>query len=256
MSVEVGSLDYALARQQARRGRHADAADWQRLETPRTGAALIDAVRATPLAPLLAGVPAGIDGFEAEAHFRRLLAARIDEVARWLPPPWQGALRWCAVLPELAALQRLARDGVATPWLLADREGRALAEAAPQARRGRLAATRWAPLAAAWPDADRFGAAWRAQWRRRWPSVGAESRATLQALDRLLARHAGAFAADPAGDGRVLRDELRGRLLAIARLAALQPAAIFANLALEALDIERLRGELLRRLHFPRWPEA
>jgi hypothetical protein len=52
-------------------------------------------------------------------------------------------------------------------------------------------------------------------------------------------------------DGWPLRRTLQARLTLLFRRAMLDPAAAFAYLALTALDLERLRGELLRRAAFP-----
>ena len=52
-------------------------------------------------------------------------------------------------------------------------------------------------------------------------------------------------------DGWPLRRALQARLALLFRRAMLDPAAAFIFLALTALDLERLRGELLRRAAFP-----
>ena len=50
---------------------------------------------------------------------------------------------------------------------------------------------------------------------------------------------------------RGLDRTLQARLAPWLRRAAAEPAAAFVHLALCALDLERLRGELLRRALFP-----
>ena len=75
-------------------------------------------------------------------------------------------------------------------------------------------------------------------------------------LVRVLRDHRRAFvAADPA-QGWLLRGSLRSRLALLLRRATLEPAAAFIHLALCALDLERLRAELLRRLVFGLWQVA
>jgi len=49
-----------------------------------------------------------------------------------------------------------------------------------------------------------------------------------------------------------MRRALAVRLSLLYRRATLDPAVAFIFLALSALDMERLRGELLRRALFPR----
>ena len=69
---------------------------------------------------------------------------------------------------------------------------------------------------------------------------------------RILLGHDRAFvAADPA-QGWVLRGSLRAQLSLLLRRATLEPAAAFIHLALCALDLERLRAELLIRYVFAR----
>jgi hypothetical protein len=85
-------------------------------------------------------------------------------------------------------------------------------------------------------------AAWRREWWRRAPRAARRDE-TLRTLGRLLARH------------RTVRVEPRRalclRLEALYRRATLDPGAAFVFLALSALDLERLRGELVVRALFP-----
>ena len=68
--------------------------------------------------------------------------------------------------------------------------------------------------------------------------------------------HVNAFRDPLAGDGSALRRALHARLSRLFRRATLDPAAAFIFLAISALDFERLRGEILRRVAFPRLPLA
>ena len=56
--------------------------------------------------------------------------------------------------------------------------------------------------------------------------------------------------AAPPGSGTQLRRALQARLSLLLRRATLEPAAAFIHLALSALELERLRGELLGRKLF------
>jgi hypothetical protein len=57
-------------------------------------------------------------------------------------------------------------------------------------------------------------------------------------------------------DGTPLVRALSARLTLLFRRAVLDPAAAFVFLAQIALDLQRLRGELLRRAAFPGWVPA
>jgi hypothetical protein len=121
-----------------------------------------------------------------------------------------------------------------------------------------LAAGPLVPLAealAAWVHDQPRGAtrlhpavdAWEAHWRTLWPRVSADERADLDALVRLVVRHEQDFGTVAVEDAAAARAELATRLSSLMRRAAAQPAALFAWLALLALDLERLRGEFIAR---------
>lgn len=267
--IDCGSLEFAQARLQARHGQRATEADWQRLEVTREFGALLDVARHTPLQPWLVGLTRDSRSHQIEAVLRGHGRALVTELAGWMPARWQAAVAWCAVLPDLPLLQHLARGGAAPPWLGDDAAWRPLAGVAPGAAgeaaertatapapvlpAAALTGTVYAPLAAAWPAPATLGAAWHAEWRRRLPrplrppEAGEDS---LRQLVQTLRAHAGAFAAAPPAQAGLLRRALQARLTLLLRRSALEPAAAFTHLALSALDLERLRGELLRRALF------
>jgi hypothetical protein len=109
----------------------------------------------------------------------------------------------------------------------------------------------FAPLSAAWGEPVRLGNAWRAEWLRRMPAGGGDDVTLLDELVRVLRRHLAAFREPSVRDGWPLRRALEARLVMLFRRAMLDPAASFIFLALTALDLERLRGELVRRAAFP-----
>jgi hypothetical protein len=91
---------------------------------------------------------------------------------------------------------------------------------------------------------------WLTHWRTLWPPLGADDRAALEALVATIARHLLRFGAAAPEDAAALRAELQTRLLASARQRAVRPVALFAALALHALDLERLRAEFPLRAVF------
>jgi len=250
--IECGSLDYAQARLQSRHGQRANEAAWQRLETAREFAALLDAAAQSPLRPWVAGLTAASPAHRIEAVLRAHWRERVAELAGWMPPPWRPALDWCAVLPDLPLLQHLARGGTSPAWLADDPELGPLGSAAVSERAAVLAAGPLAPLAGAWAAPDSLGQAWTAEWRRRLPGTPGGRGDSLATVAQTLQAHAVAFRTAAPGTGWLLRRALQARLALLMRRAALEPAAAFIHLALCALDGERLRGELLGRVLFPR----
>jgi hypothetical protein len=91
--------------------------------------------------------------------------------------------------------------------------------------------------------------AWTAEWRSRWPRTDADTRQALEALIALVQRHVGQMrSTESAAGGRVLRHELRLRLEHSLHMHPQTPVALIAHLLLVALDLERLREGLVRRM--------
>jgi hypothetical protein len=254
--IDCGSLEFAHARLHARHGGRLDAAAWRRIEMLRDFAPLLALARGTALQPWLVGITADSRAHEVEAVLRRHWRALVDEVAAWMPADWQPALAWCALLPDLALLQHLARGGTPAAWMQDDDRWRALCAAPPPARQAVLAAGPAADLADAWTAPHEMGAAWQRAWQRRLPQPFGDARGMLDRLVQLLVDHRQAFAEAAPSQGWQQRGALQARLTLLLRRAALEPAAVFAHLALCALDLERLRAELLRPLLFRHWKAA
>jgi hypothetical protein len=179
------------------------------------------------------------------AHWRERVAA----IAAWMPSAWRASIEWCALLVDLPVLQHLARGGAVPRWLSDDPLRAALGD--DRARREPGPAL----LTAASVDPDRIAAIWRAEWDRRLPDRS-ERTLLLRETVHLVAEHGNAFRDPLTFDGWALRRALHARLSRLFRRATLDPAAAFIFLALSALDFERLRGEILRRVAFPRLPLA
>jgi hypothetical protein len=248
----VGDLDYAQARLAARFGERPDEVAWRLIEVIRGLPALLEAARGLPLQQWLAGITpdAGPHAIEAALVFR--WRALVAEVTSWMPPAWQAAVEWAGALADLPVVQYLARGGEALPWMRADAVYRELCGeiSAP------LAAGPLAPLAAAWSHPDRLLRAWRDEWARRLPHGAFVDTPIIDDCARALHANRAAAADATLTDGTALRRALAARLTLLFRRATLDPAAAFIFLALSALDLERLRGELLRRAIFPRFGPA
>jgi hypothetical protein len=259
MRVACGSLEFAHARLHARHGERVDEAGWRGIEMLRGLAPLLERARGTALRPWLVGITAESSPAQIESALRAHWQALVDEVEAWMPALWQPAVAWCAVLPDLAPLQHLARGEPPPRWMTEDARWQALCRTEAPARPGALAHGPWAALAPAFSAPRGLGEAWLAEWRRRLPSsgdAGGDAGRALAELARVALDHQGAFAVAAPDRGWLLRSALRARLALLLRRAGLGPAAVFVHLALCALDLERLRAELLRRTLFPHWKLA
>ena len=254
--IECGSLEFAQARLQARHGQRLDDASWRRIETMREIAPLLEFARGTALRPWLVGIAADSPAHRVEAALHGHWRALVDEVVAWMPRRWQAPLAWCAVLPELAPLQHLAQGGESAAWIADDGAWAELLATPPPQRAALLATGPLAPLAPAWAAPQTLARAWRTEWQRRLPRQPKPADDALGQLVQMFDEHHEAFVEAAPAQGWLLRGALYARLSLLLRRAALEPAAAFIHLALCALDLERLRGELLRRMLFKSWKLA
>jgi hypothetical protein len=159
---------------------------------------------------------------------------------------------WWSTWIDLPVLEYLARGEPLLPWMARDTVYSKLKPtSADTGDAGRLVQvlrelmTHPAPLASRWYDA----------WRAQMPP-GQSGVPLLVELYRTFGNHFASFA-QAAGDGWPLRLALEKRLVVLFRKALLEPAAVFVYLALTALDLERLRSQLVRRAIFiPRFAAA
>jgi hypothetical protein len=250
----MGSLEYAQARLSARFGDRPDELAWRKLEHVRELPALLDVARTSAFRTWVGGISEVSTPHEIEATLRGHWRDHVAMVAKWLPDEWCPAVLWCGALLDVPVIAHLARGQAALPWMRGDPLYRDLVDAEPGTCPWALGVGPLAPLATGWNDPGRLAALWRAEWERRAPRAG---EAALRAdLRRALAAHLAAFHEPAVTDGWPLRRTLEARLRLLFRRATLDPMAVFAYVALIALDLERLRGEFLRRAAFPGLPLA
>jgi len=243
-----GALEYACARIGARFGERPTEAAWRAIAIVRGFGAFLDAARTPPFRRWLSGITADAGPHAIEAALRTHWRALVDELRGWMPEQWHAAIAWAGALVELPFVQHLAREGQAPPWMADDPVfGEVSRNAAQAPRRGVLA-----PLAAAWTSPEGSMRAWGNEWARCVPRDFGTEPGPLADCARLLIAHRAALADSSVSDGTLMRRTLVARLSVLYRRATLDPAAAFIFLALSALDMERLRGELLRRALFPR----
>jgi hypothetical protein len=212
--MRYGDLDYAQGRLGARYGERPDEAAWRSIGVIRDFPALLDAARQGPFRRWVAGLAPDAQPHAIEAAMRSSWRALCGEVCSWMPAEWQPAVECACSLADLPIVAYLARGEPRLAWM-SD-----YPKPAPHAD----------------PDPRALLAAWRDEWQRQVPAP-ARRDPVLRELGRLLRSSS--------------RRELAARLPLLYRRALLEPSAAFVFLALSALDMERLRGELLRRALFP-----
>lgn len=246
----TGSLELAHARLWARWGRRPDASSWRRIEVTRDLDAVLVLAHAGPLGRWLDGLDGRADLHRVDRRLRAGWRACTDELAGWMPDEWRDAVRWCATLVDLPRWQHLARD----PQGQDPHEDRiaADAECLPwlRQRSARLVLAQLALGRALRADPDRALAGWLAAWHELLPAGRGATR-LLDGLVPALRDHHARFGTAGLADAGPLRLQLQSRLLRLMRRHPVEPLCAFAYLALCALELERLRGELVRRAAFP-----
>ncbi len=239
---------YAQARLQARHGARADETTWQQLEGISDVAHYLQTARRTPLRPWVLTLTPHTKVHELEHILYQQFCAYVDEVARWQPSLWRPAVTWVKALVLLPALQHLLAGEAAPAWMRADP---ALKPFTCEDRNTRMAAlldSAYAPLLQGWQSGASLRSAWLRRWRALWPDTSVPLRQPLNGIVRSFEAQLAQLSA--AKDAVAARAALGAAMLKQFRHHRQQPAAAFANLALVALDVERLRGQLLRRMLF------
>jgi len=241
-------MDYAQARLQARFGERPDEQVWQRLGETDELPAFLEIARASGLQRWVAGIDASSDSHWMEISLRARWRECVAETAGWMPQRWQPAALWTARLADLPALCHLARGEAPYAWMSLDPVLRPFAVAQGELRAAKLRQDALDFAYAQWPTPGTPAAealepqvrrAWREQWRRLWPGRG-----DAAALEDLAALMESRFKEPMAAARQAFLHRLRKQF----RRATLRPAAAFAFLAFAALDIERLRADLLGRV--------
>jgi len=242
-----GALELAHARLSARFGALPDEALWARLGALRDHGTLLEAVRASTLSRWIHGMAAGAGVHAIEAAVREAWRGEVRQVASWMPSAWQGAVLWWSTWLDLPLLQHVARGAAVPSWLAHDPVYQDATIQSVQIRRGQGREERSHTLdemrSVLATEAD-AGEAWLASWQRRCADGTAHGPADVTRL--LIAGRAktGGISSRP-----VLHARRRAFALLFRRTLA-EPAAAFCYLAIVAIDVERLRGELVRSVLF------
>jgi hypothetical protein len=241
---------YVQARLQSRHGDRLAEPDWHALEAARTADAFLDRSRATSLRRFTEQVSAGMSSHAMERVLRGAWRAYVNEVAGWLPAAWQPAASWTALLPDLPAIDALLK-GEAPAWTKQDPALAPFTEADTALRLGVLQDSPFAPLLPRDGETVPLGARWARHWRSLWPKQSAANQRVLMALANAVKEHVERLARAGAQEtSETHRRELERTATRLFRRHGASPTAVFAHLVLTALDLERLRGGIVRRRLF------
>lgn len=244
------AFGYVQARAQARLAELPRESDWQRLDATRSLSAFLEEARTTPLKPWVAGLSGASDAHDLDRGVRALFRAEVEAAARWVPDGWRAAVRWVQWLPQLPALAQGLGTGTAPDWMARDPFLGGLVGPEGELNRAALRAAGLAPLVDAAAEGRDLTEAWLDAWHGRWPSIRRRVREGLDRLAATLLEHQRQFLAAAPDRTWPLRRDLDHRLRHLFHVLLLQPAGLFAYLALVAVELERLRAALVSRALF------
>jgi len=159
-------------------------------------------------------------------------------------------VRWVQWLPQLPVLAQGLRTGRAPEWMARDPFLAGLVGAQGELDRAALQAAGLGLLVEAAAEGRDLAEVWIVEWRGRCPSVRRRFRESLDRLAATLLDHQRQFLAAAPDRTWPLRRDLDHRLRHLFHVFLLQPAGLFAYLALVAVELERLRAALVSRALF------
>ena len=249
------SFIYTQTRLQARHARRPDERSWQLAESQRDLGSFLQVAHQNNLQTWVAGLQSTDHHDLLETALLKHYRDYIDDVASWVPALWRRSVEWTKSLTYLPALQHLLRGNTAQAWMLQDPVLKEFTAIHHELRYAAFGQSVYAPMLQAQREGHSLPGEWLRHWQTLWPDPPARQRASLQLLSSTLQQHLRAFPLEAPDAGWQRRQELAHKLGRMFRSCSYQPVAIFIHLLLVALDIERLRGDIMQRQLFPKYRE-
>jgi hypothetical protein len=246
---------YTQTRLQARHGLRPDERSWQVAESQRELGNFLQSARQAGLKGWVSGLQPSDSNQLLETALLKLYRDYIDDIASWVPRGWRESVEWTKILTYLPPLLHLIKGNTAQAWMLQDPVLKPFTAIHHDQRNAALLQSEYAPMVHAYHDGLPLLGAWTARWQKLWPGPRAGDRAGLEHLQNLLQQHLVSFAQAASETAWQQRQQLAARVGTLFRAFRYQPAAIFCHLLLVALDVERLRGDILQRRLFPSYRE-
>lgn len=232
--------NYVQARLQARHGERPLENDWRALEAAHSLDHFIERARATSLRRFTDAMNMSMSSHAIERALRAAWRGYVAEVAAWVPREWRAAVLWAAYVPDLPAIDAWLKGDV-QDWMRRDPVVTDLIDGSKK--------TALAPLTV--EGGGTTVARWQTHWRLLWPQKQKAESRLLRELPGTVGAHFTLLAkAGPQESSGRYRHELAHAVTRLFRHHPAAPIAVFSHLILMALDLERLRGGLVRRRLF------
>ncbi len=243
MTPSAADWDAAQARLQGLRSRRPSVAEWIALEATLGLDEYLARARQPPFGRWIESLSAEPVLHEIDRVLRTAFRSECARLADWYGEPWNRTLEQLAAIVDLPLLAGLSHGAVMPASAADDPVWRELI-AAPADERFRIATGLQLPPADSRPDTELLES-WVRAWLASLPAAAPEIHAGFAELARAVAdfrrRSAAAAAAAPAM-------RLHERLALLFRRHAGTPVAMACEIAAAALDLQRLRAGLVRRL--------
>lgn len=244
----MSSQYYIQARLQARLANFADEKDWVVLNTLTDISTYMEQLKHSILAPYWLAIDEDSTSYEIERRLRMLWHNAIDEINIWLPKSYIPILNWYHILPYLPFLKPLLEaEEEPFEWMQED------VWLKPYLKDSQLISHDWYIFQKSDDlSKTKLYQLWLEQWQNLWLSLFPQQKREALVLGKhIVAIYQGRLSSQYLQQARsehyqnyqvILRRFFHQNLL--------KPIIIFAYLGLIALDLYRLRAELLERLLF------
>lgn len=242
-------MAYAQTRIQSRYGERADESVWLKLHNIDDLGSYLQTAQQTALRPWVLGLSSTHNSHDIEQALRQKYRQHVDEVASWMPTRWKRSLQWIKRLGDLPTLQYLLAGGEPLEWMKSDPAIATYTVDDLHLRAKLMRETGNEALVDSWQQTGTMLPGWLSQWN----SIHPKSIYFAQGLKSLEKRLLEYMQLQAAQQGSALPTDyevILDRLRLVFRHNAFEPAAVCAYLAIVAIDMHRIRGDLMQRLLF------
>jgi len=244
--MSVAEFAYAQARIEARHGERLQDADWKALESAQSLSRYLELARSTALKRFLIPIGQDFPTHAVERLLRGEAALYAREVAAWAPRRWRPAIAWIAALPVLPLVDR--RDEAASSLARIVDDATLEASCAAGAAGPDPVVRGLARILDDGAGASEIGRRWLRRWRKLWPQ--GEAAADLDHLVSETLRVLTLAGGRQEARAPPFRADLGRMLTRFFRSHVSSPIALVCHVGLVLIDVERLRGGLVRRSLF------
>ena len=242
-------LAYAQTRVQSRYGRRADSGVWLKLHNIQDLGSYLQTAQQTALRPWVLGLSPTHNSHDIEQALRQKYRQHVDEVSGWMPVKWQKPLQWIKCLADLPTLQYLLAGGEPLEWMKSDPSVSDFTGDDLQLRVQLIRNAGNEALVDSWQKNGSILSGWLSQWNSIRPKSIYVERG-VEPLEKLLLEQMQLQTMQQGATLPTDYENMFDRLRLVFRRSAFQPAAVCAYLAIVALDVHRLRSDLMLRLFF------